>query len=126
MARAAVYIRTDPEGNLPSREEQQDILQAYAARMGYAVVAGYKDLDSPGAFLYHRPGLKEAIRNIKEEEDWEVLLVALPRCISETETALHEFVHKFSLYNNRVESPKRGWEELLVDMKSYRREMSRK
>lgn len=126
MARAAVYIRTDPEGNLPSREEQQAALVEYAAKEGHQIVAGYQDLDSPGAFLYHRPGLKQAIKNIKEEEDWEVLLVALPRCISETETALHEFVHKFSLYNNRVESPERGWEELLADMKAYRREMSRR
>ena len=121
-----MYIRTDPEGNLPSREEQLSALQTYATKRGYDVVAGYKDLDSPGAFLYHRPGLKAAIRNIKEEEDWEVLLVALPRCISETETALHEFVHKFSLYNNRVESPEHGWEEFVADMKAYRREMSRR
>ncbi|WP_166396323.1 recombinase family protein [Rubrobacter marinus] len=126
MSRAAVYIRTDPEGKLPSREEQQATLEGFAARLGHEIVARYEDLDAQGAFLYHRPGLKAAIGNIKEEEDWEVLLVALPRCISETETAVHEFVHKFSLYNNRVESPERGWEEFLADMKAYRREMSRR
>ena len=54
-----------------------------------------------GVLLYHRPGLKEAINSIKEE-GWELLLVADPRRISETETALHELVHKFSLYNYRV------------------------
>ena len=121
-----MYIRTDPEGSLPSHKEQEAVLEGYAAREGHEIVARYKDLDAAGAFLYHRPGLKAAIKNIKEEEDWEVLLVALPRCISETETALHEFVHKFSLYNNRVESPERGWEDLLSDMKAYRREMSRR
>ena len=121
-----MYVRTDPQGELPSREEQQAVLEGYAAREGYEIVARYEDLESPGAFLYHRPGLKQAIKNIKEEEDWEVLLVALPRCISETETALHEFVHKFSLYNNRVESPERGWEDFLADMKAYRRGMSRR
>ena len=126
MSRAAVYIRTDPEGALPSYEDQKATLEEYASKEGHEIVARYKDLDAPGAFLYHRAGLKEAIRNIKEKEDWEVLLVALPRCISETETALHEFVHKFSLYNNRVESPERGWEDLLADMKVYRREMSRR
>jgi hypothetical protein len=76
--------------------------------------------------LYHRPGLKNAINNIKEEEDWEVLLVAHPGCISDTESAVHEFVHKFSLYNNRLECPTRGWEEFLSAMKAYRREMSRR
>ncbi|PLS83697.1 MAG: hypothetical protein CYG60_21440 [Actinobacteria bacterium] len=126
VLRAAVYIRTDPEGSLPPYEDQKAALDEYAAREGHEIVARYEDLDAPGAFLYHRPGLKQAIKNIKEEEDWEVLLVALPRCISETETALHEFVHKFSLYNNRVESPERGWEDLLADMKAYRREMSRR
>jgi hypothetical protein len=39
---------------------------------------------------------------------------------------LHEFVHKFSLYGNRLESPARSWDELLSDMKVYRREMSRR
>ena len=126
MSRAAIYIRTDPEGGLPTREEQIATLKRFAASAGHQIVAGYEDLDAAGAFLYHRPGLKEAIRNIKEEEDWEVLLVALPRCISDTETALHEFVHKFSLYNNRLESPERGWDDLLADMKAYRREMSRR
>ena len=126
MSRAATYIRTDPEGKLPPYEEQKSALEQYASNEGHEIVAHYEDLDAPGAFLYHRPGLKAAIKNIKEEEDWEVLLVALPRCISETETALHEFVHKFSLYNNRIESPERGWEDLLADMKAYRREMSRR
>ena len=126
VSRAAIYIRTDPQRNLPSYAEQEASLAEYASRAGYEIVARYEDLDAAGAFLYHRPGLKQAIKNIKEEEDWEVLLVALPRCISETETALHEFVHKFSLYNNRVESPERGWEDLLADMKTYRREMSRR
>ena len=124
--RAAIYLRTDPEGRLPPAEEQRAELEAYAREKGYAVLHYYEDLDAPGVLLYHRPGLKEAINNIKEEEGWELLLVADPRCISETETALHEFVHKFSLYNNRVESPERGWEELLADMKAYRQEMARR
>ena len=46
---------------------------AYAAENGHDLVAHYKDLDAPGHLLYHRPGLKEAINNIKELEDWEVL-----------------------------------------------------
>ncbi len=37
-----------------------------------------------------------------------------------------ELVHKFSLYNNRLECPERGWEEFLEAMKAYRREMSRR
>ena len=90
------------------------------------MVALYEDLEAPGRLLYHRDGIKEAINNIKEEEDWEVLLVAHPRCISDDETALHELVHKFSLYNNRVECPTRSWEEFLDAMKAYRREMSRR
>ena len=126
VARAATYIRTDPEGELPRAEDQRAALEDYAAREGHEIVARYEDLDAPGAFLYHRPGIKAAINNIKEEEDWEVLLVAHPRCVSETETTLHELVHKFSLYNNRLESPERGWEELLAAMKAYRREMSRR
>jgi len=126
VARAATYIRTDPEGELPSTQEQRDVLYAFAAKEGYEIVARYEDLDASGFLLYHRPGLKEAINNIKEEEDWEVLLVAHPRCVSDTESAVHEFVHKFSLYNNRLESPMRGWEEFLAAMKAYRREMSRR
>lgn len=125
MVRAATYIRTDPEGELPSVREQQDALEAYAAEEGYEIVARYEDLDATGFLLYHRPALKEAINNIKEEEDWEVLLVAHPRCVSDTESAVHEFVHKLSLYNNRLECPTRGWEEFLSTMKAYRREMSR-
>ena len=99
---------------------------AYAAENGHDLVAHYKDLDAPGHLLYHRPGLKEAINNIKELEDWEVLIVAQPRCVSDTESALHEFVHKLSLYGNRLESPVRPWENLLADMRCYRRAMSRR
>ena len=126
MVRAATYIRTDTEGKLPSTEEQHAALRAFAAEEGYEVVARYEDLEAPGLLLYHRPGLKAAINNIKEEEDWEVLLVAHPRCVSDTESAVHEFVHKLSLYNNRLECPTRTWEEFLSAMKSYRREMSRR
>ncbi len=126
MALAASYIRTDPEGKLPAREEQQTAIEAYAAEKGYELVAAYEDLDAPGTLLYHRPGLKEAINNIKELEEWEILVVAHPRCVSDTESALHEFVHKFSLYGNRLECPARTWEELLSDMKAYRRAMSQR
>ncbi len=126
MARAASYIRTEPEGGLPSREEQVAAIRAYAAGQDHELVAHYEDLDAPGVLLYHRPGLKAAINNIKELEDWEVLLVARPRCVSDTKSALHEFVHKFSLYGNRLESPARTWDELLSAMKAYRREMSRR
>jgi DNA invertase Pin-like site-specific DNA recombinase len=126
VARAATYIRTDPEGELPTREEQLKAVTSYAAGHGHEIVASYEDLEAPGVLLYHRPGIKRAINNIKEEEDWEVLIVAHPRCISDTESALHEFVHKFSLYGNRLESPVRGWEELLAAMKAYRREMSKR
>ena len=65
---------------------------------------------SQGQPLYHRPGLKAAINNIKELEEWEVLVVAHPRCVSDTDSALHEFVHKFSLYGNRLGEPLRSWE----------------
>jgi DNA invertase Pin-like site-specific DNA recombinase len=99
---------------------------AYAAERGHDLVADYRDLDAPGLLLYHRPGLKEAINNIKELEEWEVLVVADPRCISDTASALHEFVHKLSLYGNRLESPVRSWEDFLADMRSYRRAMSRR
>ncbi|MGH3146673.1 MAG: recombinase family protein [Rubrobacter sp.] len=126
MALAAAYIRTEPGGGLPSRAEQLATIRAYAETQDHELVAHYEDLDAPGVLLYHRPGLKEAINNIKELEDWEVLLVARPRCVSDTESALHEFVHKLSLYGNRLESPDRPWEEFLAAMKSYRRAMSQK
>ena len=126
MARAASYIRTDPEGELPGAEEQRAAVSAYAAEHGYELVAAYEDLRAPGNLLYHRPGIKAAINNIKELEDWEVLVVAHPRCVSDTDSALHEFVHKFSLYGNRLESPARSWDEFLSAMKAYRREMSRR
>ena len=126
MARAALYIGTDPEGELPSYGEQRAAVEDHVTRMDHDLVTLYEDLDAPGVLLYHRPGLKAAIDNIKEEEDWEVLVVAHPRCISDTESAVHELVHKFSLYNNRLESPIRSWEEFLAAMKAYRREMSRR
>jgi DNA invertase Pin-like site-specific DNA recombinase len=126
VALAASYIRTEPEGGLPARDEQMAAILAYAAEKDHSLVAHYEDLEAPGILLYHRPGLKAAINNIKEIEDWEVLLVAEPRCVSDTESALHEFVHKLSLYGNRLESPARPWEEFLAGMRSYRREMSRK
>ena len=126
VARAASYIRTDPEGELPTREEQRAAIEAYAAASGHELVAAYEDLEAPGTLLYHRPGLRKAISNIKELEDWEVLVVAHPRCVSDTESALHELVHKFSLYGNRLESPTRTWEEFLSAMKAYRRAMSRR
>jgi DNA invertase Pin-like site-specific DNA recombinase len=122
---AASYIRTEPEGELPTREEQMAAILAYAAEKELEIVAHYEDLEAPGILLYHRPGIKAAINNIKEIEDWEVLLVAEPRCVSDTESAVHEFVHKLSLYGNRLESPARPWEEFLANMRSYRREMSR-
>jgi DNA invertase Pin-like site-specific DNA recombinase len=122
---AASYIRTEPEGGLPTKDEQMAFILAYAAGRDHDLVAHYEDLDAPGILLYHRPGLKEAINNIKELEDWEVLVVAEPRCISDTDSALHEFVHKLSLYGNRLESPARSWEDLLAGMRSYRRAMSR-
>jgi DNA invertase Pin-like site-specific DNA recombinase len=126
VALAASYIRTELEGTLPTKDEQMSAILAYAAEKGYDLVAHYEDLDAPGILLYHRPGLKAAINNIKELEDWEVLVVAEPRCISETDSALHEFVHKLSLYGNRLESPARSWEDLLAGMRSYRRAMSRR
>ncbi|WP_323127034.1 recombinase family protein [Rubrobacter tropicus] len=125
VSRAALYIRTDPASQLPSREEQASSCETFAAENGHEVVARYEDLEAPGTLLYHKPALKEAINNIKEEEDWEVLIVARPGCISDDESALHEFVHKLSLYGNRLESPGRSWEEFLAAMKAYRRAMSR-
>ena len=106
-------------------EEQMSAISRYARDQGHELVARYEDLDAPGLLLYYRPGLKEAINNIKELEDWEVLLVAEPRCVSDTESALHEFVHKLSLYGNRLESPVRSWEDFLAQMRSYRRAMGR-
>jgi DNA invertase Pin-like site-specific DNA recombinase len=125
VALAASYIRTDPDGALPTEEEQAAAISAFAAASGHELVARYEDLDAPGLLLYYRPGLKAAINNIKELEDWEVLLIAEPACVSDTESALHEFVHKLSLYGNRLESPSRPWEDFLADMKSYRRAMGR-
>ena len=124
VVRAASYIRTDPEGELPSEQEQWTSVEAYAAANGHELVAAYEDLEATGSLLYHRPGLKEAITNIKELEDWEVLIVAHPRCVSDTESALHELVHKLSLYGNRLECPTRSWEDFLSAMKAYRRAMS--
>ena len=109
---------------LPSRDEQTALCEAFAAEYGYDVVARYEDLEAPGTLLYHKPALKEAINNIKEEEDWEVLIVARPGCVSDDESALHELVHKLSLYGNRLESPGRPWEEFLAAMKAYRRAMA--
>lgn len=126
MARAASYIRTDPEGALPPREEQLAAVASYAEENGHEIVAGYEDVEAPGTLLYHKPALKDAIANIKEEEEWEVLIVAAPRCVSDDETAIHELVHKFSLYGNRLESPESSWEDLLAAMRSYRRAMSRR
>ena len=126
MALAASYIRTEPEGGLPTEDEQMAAIVAYAAENDHDLIAHYKDLDAPGLLLYYRPGLKEAINNIKELEDWEVLVVAKPGSISDTESAVHEFVHKLSLYGNRLESPSRPWEDFLATMRSYRRAMSRR
>jgi DNA invertase Pin-like site-specific DNA recombinase len=126
VALAASYIRTEPDGTLPTEDEQMAAIEAYAAEHGHDLVAHYEDLDAPGLLLYYRPGLKEAINNIKELEDWEILVVAEPRCISDTPSAVHEFVHKLSLYGNRLESPARAWEDFLADMRSYRRAMSRR
>jgi len=125
VALAASYIRTDPDGALPTREAQTAAISAYAAASGHELIASYEDLEAPGLLLYYRPGLKAAINNIKELEEWEVLLVAEPACVSDTESALHEFVHKLSLYGNRLESPAHSWEDFLTGMKSYRRAMGR-
>lgn len=124
MKLAATYIRTDPEGTLPTAEEQRRLLEDYAAEQGYKVVARYEDLGAPGKLLYHKPGLKQAIENIKESEDWEALLVTEPQCVSDDDSALHELVHKFSLYGNILQSPEHDWEEFLAAMRSYRRAQS--
>lgn len=124
MGAAAFYIRTNTGEGLPSHEEQLRAIEGHASANGYEVVARYEDLEAPGEFLYHKPSLREAINNIKELEEWEVLIAADPRCFSETESALHELAHKFSLYGNRLECPNRGWEEFEAGMRLYRREMS--
>ena len=124
--RAAGYVRTESSSDLPSLEEQRAAVRRYAEGRGYELVETYEDVEAPGHLLYHKPALKEAINNIKELEEWEVLVVADPRCISETQSALHEFVHKLSLYGNRLESPVKSWEELLEEMREYRRSMARK
>ncbi|MDP8899690.1 MAG: recombinase family protein [Actinomycetota bacterium] len=124
MPRAAIYIRTDPSGTPPSRREQEAACEAFALGNDHEVVARYVDLDAPGTLLYHKPALKSAIANIKEEEEWEVLIVARPRCVSDDASAVHELVHKFSLYGNRLESPERSWHEFLAAMKAYRRSMA--
>jgi DNA invertase Pin-like site-specific DNA recombinase len=124
VPRAALYIRTDPSGTPPSQEEQRAACEAFALENGHEIVARYEDLNAPGTLLYHKPGLKEAIKNIKEEEDWEVLIVARSDRISDDASAVHELVHKFSLYGNRLESPGRSWEEFLAAMKTYRRLMA--
>ena len=48
MTRAATYIRTDPEGELPSAQEQRKALEAYAAREEYQISTSYEDLRAPG------------------------------------------------------------------------------
>ena len=124
MPRAAIYIRTDPSGTPPSRDEQEATCEAFALENGHEIVARYEDPDAPGTLLYHKPALKEAINNIKEEEDWEVLIVARPGCVSDDASAVHELLHKFSLYGNLLESPERSWDEALAAMKAYRRSMA--
>ncbi len=124
--RAAGYVRTESSSDLPSLEEQRSTIERYARESGYKLVATYEDIEAPGHLLYHKPALKEAINNIKELEEWEVLVVADPRCISETKSALHEFVHKLSLYGNRLESPEKSWDELLEEMREYRSAMQQR
>lgn len=124
MGAAAFYIRTNSAEGLPSREEQLRAAEHFAASNGYEVVARYEDAEAPGKLLYHKPKLKEAIENIKEREEWEVLVAADERCFSETPSARHELSHKFSLYGNRLECPGKSWEEFEAGMKKYRREMS--
>jgi DNA invertase Pin-like site-specific DNA recombinase len=124
VPRAALYIRTDPAGTPPSHPEQEAACEAFAAKHGHEIVARYEDPGAPGTLLYHKPALKAAINNIKEEEDWEVLIVARPGCVSDDASAVHELVHKFSLYGNRLESPERSWDAFLSAMKAYRRSMA--
>lgn len=132
MTRAAIYIRTNPEDTVPSspapplpnREEQLALTESYAAERGYEVVARYEDEGAPGDFLYHKPALREAIKNVKELEEWEVLVAAEPFCFSETDSARHELVHKFALYGNRIECPGKDWDEFEGEMRLYRRDMS--
>ena len=130
MSRAAIYIRTDPaEGpagaeRLPGGGDQAAAVERFAAERGYTIVARYCDREAPGKLLYHKPALKRAIDNVKELEEWEVLLAADERCFSETESARHELVHKFSLYGNRVECPGKSWSEFEAEMRAYRRRMS--
>jgi DNA invertase Pin-like site-specific DNA recombinase len=119
-------LRTDPEGRLPPREQQWTTIEACAREMNHELVADYEDLEASGTLLYHKPALKEAIENIKEDEDWEVLLVAEPHCVSDDESAIHELVHKFSLYGNRLECPYRSWEDFLATMTAYRRKMAQR
>lgn len=124
METAAFYIRTNSREDLPLREEQLRAVEHLAEENGYEVVVRYEDVEAPGGFLYHKPQLKEAIDNIKEREEWSVLIAAEERCFSETSSARHELAHKFSLYGNRLECPDQSWEEFEAGMKSYRREMS--
>lgn len=112
------------EEGLPSHAEQLRAIEHHARANGYEAVARYEDIEAPGKLLYHKPQLKEAIDNIKEREEWAVLIAADPRCFSETDSARHELAHKFSLYGNRLECPDREWDEFEAGMKSYRREMS--
>ncbi len=126
METAAFYIRTNEEDGLTSREEQLRAVEHHAEENGYEIVARYEDIEAPGGFLYHKPQLKEAIDNIKEREEWSVLVAADARCFSDTESARHELAHKFSLYGNRLECPDQSWEEFEAGMKNYRREMSRR
>jgi DNA invertase Pin-like site-specific DNA recombinase len=124
VSAAAFYIRTNSGEGLPPREEQLRAVENYAASKGYTVVFRYEDTEAPGKLLYHKPRLKEAIDNIKEREEWEVLVAADERCFSVTDSARHELAHKFSLYGNRLECPDKSWDEFEAGMKFYRREMS--
>lgn len=121
---AAFYIRTNEGDGLAYREEQLHTVEEYAHENDYEVVAVYEDIEAPGKLLFHKPNLKAAIGNIKEREEWSVLIAAEERCFSETESARHELAHKFSLYGNRLECPGKSWDDFEADMKSYRREMS--
>lgn len=124
MENAAFYIRTNENDGLASREEQLRAIEHYAEENGYEVVARYEDVEAPGKLLFHKPDLKEAIGNIKEREEWSVLIAAEARCFSQTESARHELAHKFSLYGNRLECPDKSWDAFEAGMKNYRREMS--